>query len=252
MGSLAPPPISKKAEVIRRMFASVARRYDLLNTLLSGGADARWRRQAAAAVMIARDSAVVDLCTGTGKLAAELCKRCPAAQVIGMDFCPEMLSLARRNNDASFTLVCADALCLPLKASSCDLIAVAFGVRNFADLRAGLREIHRCLRGGGAILILEFFLPAGGPFTALYRFYLGRILPFLGQRVSGAKDAYVYLRDSIAGFVSPAELSDLMAEAGFQRISYRLLTGGILAIHTGRKGPGLQTLDSRLSTPKGA
>ena len=218
------------------MFASIAHRYDLLNTLLSARADAYWRRETAAAATVPADALVLDLCTGTGKLAKELCRRFPEAQIVGLDFCTQMLSVARQRYTSSFSLVSGDALSLPFKDSSCDLVTVAFGIRNFADLKAGLAEIHRCLKPGGVGLFLEFFLPQKGTLSPLYRFYLGRVLPFLGQTISRASGAYSYLRDSVTHFVSPGDLSQLMREAGFESVSHRPLTGGIVAIHQGRRG----------------
>lgn len=243
MANLNQPSISKEADIVRKMFASIANRYDFLNTLLSAGLDARWRRQASAAVTLPPDSVILDLCTGTGKLAEEMRRRFPEALVIGVDFCPEMLSLARRKNNPSFSLLRADALSLPVKTSSCDLIAVAFGIRNFADLEAGLREIHRCLRPRGSVVLLEFSLPRQGAFATVYRFYLGVIVPFLGERISGVRGAYSYLRDSVGCFVTPNRLSLMMREVGFRTVSYRPLTGGIVAIHTGWNGSGLSTLE---------
>jgi demethylmenaquinone methyltransferase/2-methoxy-6-polyprenyl-1,4-benzoquinol methylase len=122
-----------------------------------------------------------------------------------------------------------------LRSSCFDLVAVAFGIRNFADLGGGLAEIRRCLKPGGSILTLEFFLPERGIFAGLYRFYLWRVLPLLGETISGVRGAYSYLRDSVEDFVTPEELSKLMADAGFHDVSHRLLTGGIVAIHQGRR-----------------
>jgi len=225
----------KRAEAIRKMFASVARRYDLVNTLLSVGTDGRWRRRGAASVRLPAEALILDLCTGTGKLAAELRRRFPGSRVIGADFCLEMLSLAHKSVP-SLPFVCADALCLPLKGGSFDLVAVGFGIRNFADLKSGLCEVRRILKPTGAVLLLEFSAPRPGLAASFYGLYLGRIVPFLGEKVSGVKGAYSYLRDSVNSFPTAERLAGIMEEVGFEDVTYRPLSGGIVAIHVGWRG----------------
>jgi demethylmenaquinone methyltransferase/2-methoxy-6-polyprenyl-1,4-benzoquinol methylase len=236
MPSRRQPVVNKKPEAIKKMFASVAHSYDFLNSLLSAGTDARWRRRAAAAISLPPNAVVLDLCTGTGKLALELRRRFPDAQIIGVDFCLEMLYLARRKGVSAPSLICADALLLPIKTSSCDLIAVAFGIRNFADLEVGLREIHRCLSPNGTALFLEFFPPNRGAFLSLYGFYLKRCLRPIADALSGVKGAYTYLSESVNHFITPAELSCLMKDIGFHKVFHRPLTGGIVHFHQGSKG----------------
>jgi len=214
------------------MFASVARRYDLVNTLLSMGTDSRWRRRSAASVRLPAEALILDLCSGTGKLAAEFRRRFPGSRVIGADFCLEMLSLARESAP-SVSFICADALSLPVKAGSFDLVAVGFGIRNLTDLKTGLCEIRRILKPTGAVLLLEFSAPRPGSVALFYGLYLGRILPFLGEKVSGVKGAYSYLRDSVNSFPTPERLAGIMEEVGFQNVTYRILSGGIVAIHVG-------------------
>ena len=223
----------EKARTIRRMFAAISPRYDLLNSLFSAGLDSMWRRRAAAAVDVPSGGVILDLCTGTGKLAHHLRGRFPDATVIGIDFCPDMLVRAR--NADGVALVGGDALRLPVADDTCDLVTVAFGIRNFADLNSGLREIHRALRPGGTVVFLELFMPKSWLVRQPYSLYLGTLMPFMGELVSDARGSYSYLRDSIKAFCSPEELMQVMTEAGFRNISYKLLTGGVAGLHVGLK-----------------
>jgi demethylmenaquinone methyltransferase/2-methoxy-6-polyprenyl-1,4-benzoquinol methylase len=251
---------------VREMFSGIAPRYDLLNHLLSGRLDNVWRRRVArrfAPVLARADARVLDLCCGTGDLAFALA-RDGVAQITGADFSHEMLALARRkaaarnnvavardgvtarDNSASargdvgasratVEFVEADALHLPFADSTFDLVTTAFGFRNLANYDEGLKEIRRVLRPGGEIGILEFSEPRGKLFGALYRFYFRRILPTLGGIISGNSAAYSYLPRSVGRFPSPEELAAQMAATGFGDVQFVRWTGGIVALHTGRR-----------------
>ncbi len=224
------------AHSVRRMFASVARRYDLLNHLLSFNVDRSWRRRTVERLrpVLSRPGArVLDLCCGTGELLLALEAEC-GSPVWGADFCQPMLLIARRKNPSS-VLIEADALRLPLPDASLDLVTTAFGFRNLANYQAGLREIFRVLQPGGGVAILEFSQPPGRVFRALYDFYSRRILPAIGGAISGFGDAYSYLPESVRRFPSAAELADYMRGAGFSDVSYQRMTGGIVALHLGRR-----------------
>ncbi|HTT63213.1 MAG TPA: bifunctional demethylmenaquinone methyltransferase/2-methoxy-6-polyprenyl-1,4-benzoquinol methylase UbiE [Bryobacteraceae bacterium] len=222
------------AEWVRAMFGRVAHRYDLANHLLSFHIDRYWRAHTAARVrdVLARPEArVLDICCGTGDLVRALQRGRPAgASVMGSDFCHPMLVAARAKVGAGM-LFEADALSLPLADAALDLITVAFGFRNLANYEAGLREMRRVLRNSGIAAILEFSQPPNALFGTLYNFYSRRILPAIGGALSGSRDAYRYLPESVRKFPSPEELAGMLRAAGFARVEYERLTGGIVALH---------------------
>jgi demethylmenaquinone methyltransferase/2-methoxy-6-polyprenyl-1,4-benzoquinol methylase len=228
-------------DAIRRMFAGIAPRYDLLNRLLSVGRDRYWRRMAAAEARLARGGLALDVCTGTADLAIELARQFPSAKsVVGVDFCLPMLRLGadkvtRVGLSHRIRLHAGSAERLPFDAGTFDAATVAFGIRNLSDRRRGLAELNRVLRAGGVAVVLEFATPEGPVFGRLYRVYFHRLLPWLGGLVSGDRQAYTYLPASVSIFPSPRELAELMEEVGFRDIHYRGLTGGIVTLHVGRK-----------------
>lgn len=220
------------------MFAGIAPRYDLLNHLLSLGIDRRWRRDVVSGLDLKPSDRVLDLCCGTGDLAFELA---PHARCLACDFTWEMLARAkakagqaRQSGRAGQTIrfAAADALHLPFPAAQFDAATVGFGVRNLEDLATGLREFRRVLRPNGSLAILEFSQPTHPLLRLPYQAYLHGLLPLIGRVVSTRKEAYRYLAESIAGFPNPETLSDILAAEGFRNVSYRRLTGGIVAIHT--------------------
>ena len=223
--------ISRDPHAVRAMFGRIARRYDLANHVLSGGADFLWRRRAAKIIEAWQPRRVLDLATGSGDLALALQRRLPEATIVAADFSPEMLELAGRKGVRETLL--ADALQLPFEAGSFDCVTVAFGLRNMADWGAALREMSRVLRAGGHLLVLDFSLPAGA-LRPVYRFYLHRCLPLLASLVTGQRDAYDYLGGSIEKFPSGSEMVDLMEKNGFSNASAEPLTGGIATIYTAR------------------
>ena len=218
---------------VRAMFGRVAPRYDLANHLLSFNVDRYWRSRTVARVrdVLARPHArVLDICCGTGDLVRALQKLNPA--VMGSDFCHPML-VAAQSKVAASPLFEADALRLPLPDASLDLITVAFGFRNLANYEAGLREMRRVLRSGGLAAILEFSQPPNPLFGALYSFYSRRVLPVIGGALSGSRDAYTYLPESVRKFPAPEVLAEMMRAAGFGPVEFERLTGGIVALHLG-------------------
>ena len=211
------------------MFSTIAGRYDFLNHLLSFNADRSWRRKAAEAVN-GSPGPLLDLATGTGDLAFELSHK--GAAVVGADFCLDMLSIARRKNRGArpIRLSAADALCLPFRDRTFAAVTIAFGVRNFADLRRGLREMLRVLKPGGKAVVLEFSRPRG-VWGALYRLHSGWLLPRIGGLISGNADAYRYLNRSTENWPARHDFSAILAQAGFEGIRSRSLHGGIVALH---------------------
>jgi demethylmenaquinone methyltransferase/2-methoxy-6-polyprenyl-1,4-benzoquinol methylase len=217
------------------MFGRIAGRYDLLNHLLSFNLDKRWRARTVKRVadILARpDAQVLDLCCGTGDVLLAL--EGHSARVLGSDFCHPMLLEAQRKSSLS-PLFEADALALPLADRSLDLITCAFGFRNLANYEKGLAELLRVLKPGGVAAILEFSQPTNRAFGALYGFFSARILPWIGGIISGSRDAYSYLPESIRKFPGAEDLAAQMKASGFQRVEFERMTGGAVALHLGYK-----------------
>jgi demethylmenaquinone methyltransferase/2-methoxy-6-polyprenyl-1,4-benzoquinol methylase len=215
------------------MFGSIARRYDVANHLLSCGTDYYWRRRAAEIVSDWRPHRIADLATGTGDLALALQKKLPDAEIAGVDFLPEMLELAKQKGLRQPVL--ADAMNLPFGDGSFDCVTIAFGLRNLENCAVALAEMSRVIKRNGHLLVLEFSLPTRRILRAVYRFYLHRCLPLLGSSLTGAKNAYDYLGDSIEEFPSGDAMCQLMAENGFTSPTFEPLTGGIVTIYTATK-----------------
>jgi demethylmenaquinone methyltransferase / 2-methoxy-6-polyprenyl-1,4-benzoquinol methylase len=238
---LGPPGDAEAtARAVRGMFASVAPNYDFLNHFLSLRRDIAWRKATARAmrgILERPGSLAVDVCCGTGDLALAL-KPYSAGTVLGADFCHPMLQRAREKSARVRKPVFffeADALRLPFRADTLDLVAVAFGFRNLADYRRGLEEMRRVLKPGGVVAILEFsrvHWPILGP---LFRFYFRRLLPKIGTLISGVAGPYQYLPDSVSKFPDQEDLSALMRDEGFQNVRYRNFFAGAAALHTGKK-----------------
>jgi len=229
---------AQAASWVRDMFGRVAHRYDLANHLLSFNIDRHWRSRTVAEVrsILRRPEArVVDLCCGTGDLLMAL-EAFRGAACFGSDFCHPMLTAAsaklHKSNRRS-ELFESDALLLPVRDASLDLVTVAFGFRNLVNYDVGLVEMRRVLRPGGRVAILEFSQPGNPAFAALYGFYSRRILPLVGGAISGARDAYTYLPESVRKFPDAPALADRMRAAGFRDVRFIRMTFGIVALHLG-------------------
>ncbi|HEU5209727.1 MAG TPA: ubiquinone/menaquinone biosynthesis methyltransferase [Longimicrobiales bacterium] len=231
------PAPAEKAAAVRRMFGAIAPRYDLLNHLLSLNRDKRWRRRAVDVLLRGAplDGTYLDACAGTLDLAQELARRPAfAGRVLAADFTPEMLERGRsKAQGVPMYPAAGDTLALPLRDASMDGATVGFGVRNLADLDAGLRELVRVLRPGGKLVILEFTTPAWQPFRGIYLFYFRHVLPQVGRMVSSHGTAYSYLPASVLQFPEPPELAGRMRAAGLRDVTWETRTGGIVAIHSG-------------------
>ena len=216
-------------ETVRGMFDRIAPVYDVMNRVMTAGLDRRWRKLAVAEVVWPGDR-VLDACCGTGDLAVEAERR--GGRVVGLDFSPKMLERARKKSGA-IEWVQGDALALPFADGEFDAATVGFGVRNLSDLEAGLRELARVLRPGGKLAVLEITRPHGilRPF---FRLWFDVLVPFLGRVLPGGQ-AYTYLPASVRRFPGPDDLSSLFERAGFEQVRYRLLGGGIVALHVGTK-----------------
>ena len=225
------------AQKVREMFTRIAPRYDLLNHLLSGQMDKRWRARTARElqpILGRADAVVLDLCCGTGDLAFSLA-RGAKARIIGADFSHTMLVRAREKSAGRAQFLEADALRLPFADGAFDLVTSAFGFRNLANYEEGLREIWRVLKPGGTLAILEFTEPAPGVFGEMYRFYCGKILPVIGGMISGDAKAYRYLPKSVARFFRPEEFAGVMRGVGYEEVRYLLMMMGTVGLHMGEK-----------------
>jgi len=223
---------------VREMFSGIAGKYDLLNHLLSINIDKRWRRlvrEKLEAILEDPDAVVLDVACGTGDLSIELGTHAKA-RVIGSDFCRPMLTIAKDKTSTSALAIPfleSDAMKMPFGDSSFDAVTIAFGLRNLSNFRDGLSELHRILRPGGRLVVLEFSSPIVPGFRALFDFYFTQILPRIGGVVSGSRGAYEYLPDSVSKFPDQKRLIEMMRGVGFESVEYTNLTGGIAAIHSG-------------------
>lgn len=231
--------VQGKRTYVQRIFSEIAPRYDLLNRLLSLGIDRRWRKVALRrlAWTASPGGIYLDLCAGTLDVGAELSRQAGfAGKIVGADFAQPMLAagVGKASRDVLVPVV-ADAMALPLRSDAFDGAIVAFGIRNVADLLAGLREVHRVLKPGARLVILEFSTPRVPLVRAGYLFYFHRILPLIGRLISGHRTAYTYLPRSVANFPETDKLAAAMTEAGFRDVRWETLTFGISAVHVGTK-----------------
>lgn len=228
------------ARAVRDMFSGIAKRYDFLNHFLSVNTDKRWRRLVSKKlkdVLDRPDALVLDVACGTGDLSVEL-QTAGKAKVIGTDFCRPMLEIAFDKNEKNKTAIPyieADGMNLSFAENTFDAVTIAFGLRNFSNWQDGLIELHRILKKGGKLAILEFTTPVVPGFKQLFNLYFTQILPRIGGAVSGSRGAYEYLPDSVSRFPDQKGLVKMMQETGFTDVEYKNLTGGIAALHTGTK-----------------
>ena len=227
---------------IQGMFNAIAGRYDLLNHLLSAGVDVYWRRKALAMVRRRRPHRILDLATGTADLALAAAALQPERGIVGIDVAQAMLrigaSKVKARGNGEIRLIAGDAEQLPFGDDRFELVTAAFGVRNFGDIPAGLREAWRVLAPGGELVIVDFTEPTLPVFKQLYRFYFRRILPLVGGVISGNRRAYSYLPSSVGTFPQHAAFLKLMEEAGFDATRHKSLSLGICAVYQGLKPEG--------------
>ena len=219
---------------VHRAFSSIAERYVLTNHVLSLGIDVAWRRRVAEIVAGVEPEMVLDVATGSGDLAATVAKRNPEARVVGVDFCAPMLAQARKRGLED--LIVSDGLALPFPDSTFDALTIGYGLRNMADWSAALQEFSRVLRPGGRLVILDFSLPTVRPVRKFYRFYLHRILPRIAGFLTGNREAYTYLGESIERFPAGKEMVSLIESAGFVSASSEPLCSGISSLYSAENG----------------
>lgn len=237
-GGVKPGEGPDKARFVSEMFSRIAARYDLMNGLMTFGMHHAWRRVAARQTIAAPEGPALDLATGTGDLALELSRIHPHRMIVGADFSLGMLGVARgklerADRRGSVHLAAADALRLPFGDRTFACVTSAFLLRNLADLELGLREMKRVARPGGRVVTLEITRPTLPGFSPLFRFYFHRLVPLVGQLVSGDRAAYTYLPQSVDRFLAPGELSRLMERAGLRGVTYRRLGMGTVTVHVG-------------------
>ena len=231
-------PVTPDRNYVRTMFSDIAGRYDLLNRVLTLGIDGRWRAQAVRVATEVKPERILDVATGTADLAIALKRAVPTAEVIGVDFAEPMLERGREKvarGGLELSLLQGDGQNLAFEDALFDVITIVYGLRNFSDREQGLREFYRVLKPGGRLVILEFPPPPKGLFGSLFRLYFLKILPVIAGAVSGRRDAYVYLGQSVLNFPSPETLADMMRAAGFARVRFKLQTFGVSALHVGDK-----------------
>jgi len=236
--------VDKSGARVRQMFGEIARRYDLMNHVLSGGTDIYWRSRTVRLVPPQGDAPILDVCTGTGDLALAYSKAAGGrVPVVGSDFTHEMLVLANRKRDkvvkegsAPVSFLEADTQKLPFPDNTFQIVSVAFGLRNVSDTRAGLKEMARVCRPGGTVAVLEFSKPKGRLFGGIYQQYFRHVLPRVGQFFAKNKqDAYEYLPASVSEFPSGEKLTAMMDECGLHSSRYVPFTFGVCSLYMGTK-----------------
>lgn len=229
-----------KERQVERMFDSIAPAYDFMNRAMTLGIDRLWRAKAVGLVRAASPRRILDVATGTADLAINLARRLPEAEVAGIDLSEGMIDIGREKVSRAglaqrVKLQVADCLALPFGDATFDCVTVAYGVRNFADLEAGYREMYRVLRPGGMLCVIELSTPVNPLVKPLYGFYTSAIIPAVGRLVSKDTRAYTYLPQSIAAVPQRDDMCALMARAGFGHTAFRPLTFGVCTIYTATK-----------------
>lgn len=222
--------LDKAPAEVAAMFDGVAKRYDITNTVLSFAQDRRWRKATRKALALRPSDVVLDLAAGTAVSTVELAAS--GATCVAADF---SLGMLKAGADRDVPKVAADALALPFADGSFDAATISFGLRNVNDVAVALGELNRVLKTGGRLAICEFSTPTFGPFRTVYMEYLMKALPAVATKVSSNPAAYVYLAESIRAWPDQFGLGDLIRDAGFTDVRWQNLTGGIAAVHTGRK-----------------
>lgn len=235
----------QKSEQVRDMFDNIAPAYDFMNRAMTLGIDTRWRRRAVRLIRrhftpLPENLRILDLATGTGDLAMLLARKIERSTVTGLDLSEGMLAVGRKKIDDArlsdrITLQAGDCLNLPYPDNSFDCITIAYGVRNFQDIARGYAEMHRVLRPGGMLCVIELSTPQSPIVRPLYNFYTSRIIPLAGRIISRDVSAYSYLPESIRAVPCGEAMTRIIADAGFTDARHRPLTFGVCTIYTALK-----------------
>lgn len=223
----------ERAAYVQNMFTRIARRYDLMNRLMTGGQDVRWRRQVIQLARLQAESSLLDLGAGTGDLAREALAQYPQARVVAADFTLEMMRVGQKDGALDFST--ADALHLPFPALSFDAVISGFLMRNVIDLQQALQEQYRVLKPGGRMVILDTTRPKKNLLSPFIWLHMHVIIPALGGLLTGVKEAYRYLPETTEGFVTAEDMATRMKAVGFKNVKYQRFMFGTIAIHWGEK-----------------
>jgi demethylmenaquinone methyltransferase/2-methoxy-6-polyprenyl-1,4-benzoquinol methylase len=224
---------SERAAYVQGMFTKIAKRYDLMNRLMTGGQDIRWRKMVLKLAQLDNSASLLDLGTGTGDLAREALGQFPQARIIAADFTLEMMRVGKKTSPLDFST--ADALRLPFNNSIFDAVVSGFLMRNVIDLKKALAEQYRVLKKGGRIVILDTTRPKRNILSPFIWIHMHVIIPTLGSLLTGVGEAYRYLPETTEGFVTAETMSARMTEAGFENVNFRRLMFGTIAIHWAEK-----------------
>ncbi|MGE5461869.1 MAG: ubiquinone/menaquinone biosynthesis methyltransferase [Syntrophothermus sp.] len=223
----------ERARYVQGMFTKIAGRYDLMNRLMTGGQDVRWRKRVIELARLKSNSSLLDLGTGTGDLAREALTQFPQANVIAADFTLEMMRVGKHHGALNFST--ADALHLPFNEGSYDAVVSGFLMRNVIDLQKALQEQYRVLNHGGRIVILDTTRPKKNLLSPFIWLHMHFVIPTLGGFLTGEKDAYRYLPETTEGFVTAEQMASRMAAVGFKKINFQRYMFGTIAVHWGEK-----------------
>ena len=224
---------NERATYVQNMFTRIAKRYDLMNRLMTGFQDVRWRRQVIQLARLTNNASLLDLGTGTGDLARESVLQFPQAKVTAADFTLKMMRVGQKTSPLNFSS--ADALRLPFKDSTFDAVISGFLMRNVIDLQKGIEEQFRVLKEGGRIVILDTTRPKKNILSPFIWIHMHFIIPALGGLLTGVSEAYRYLPETTEGFVTAEDMASRMTIAGFKNVKFQRLMFGTIAIHWGEK-----------------
>ena len=223
----------ERAQYVQSMFTKIAHRYDLMNRLMTGGQDVRWRKDVIRRARLTPNASLLDLGTGTGDLAREALTQEPKAKVTAADFTIEMMRVGNKNGNLEWSA--ADALNLPFKSEIFDAVVSGFLMRNVTDIQQALKEQFRALKAGGRIVILDTTRPKKNILSPFIWIHMHVIIPTVGGLLSGERDAYNYLPDTTEGFLTAEQLASRMTAAGFKKVDFKRFMFGTIAIHWGEK-----------------
>lgn len=225
-----------QAQNVQAMFGRIAKRYDLMNRLMTAGQDTRWRREVILKSQLPPNGHLLDLGAGTGDLAREALRQVPGCSATAADFTQEMMRVGKsRTPNLDLKWTAANALCLPFPGGTFEAVVSGFLLRNVTDIQQSLKEQLRVLKPGGIMVALDTTRPAENRLRVLIHFYLHVIIPSLGRLITGEAEAYTYLPETTEAFLEAEQLADYMEQAGFHQVGFRRLMFGTIAIHWGKK-----------------